>query len=419
MSRPAIAQQLDLFGSVLGAYLDGAPRTNDELYESLAEAGQLSSRDLNTKVPVGQSGVEFSLAKRRVRWYQQTLKAKGVLERVPGERGTWRIAERDKNDMTKAPPKVVMLGFSTSLGVALWGSCFDVFGGQDESIAVCITSPPYPLAKPRAYGNPNQNEWVDFVCAALEPIIKRLAPGGSIAVNLSNDIFEPGLPSRSTYRERFVIAMEDRFGLHKMDDIPWVNDSKAPGPYQWASKQRMQLNTGYEPILVFCNDPLKSFADNRRVLQPHSETHKKLIAAGGEQRARCNSDGAYRVRVGAYSNPTPGRIPKNVLRMGHSCPDQRRMRKLARAAGLPIHGASMPLALAMFLVQYLSRPGDLVVDPFGGTMTTAKACEELGRLWLASEIYAEYLMTGRFRFSPESLIDPARAERDERALVEA
>jgi DNA modification methylase len=63
----------------------------------------------------------------------------------------------------------------------------------------------------------------------------------------------------------------------------------------------------------------------------------------------------------------------------------------------------MPLALAMFLVQYLSRPGDLIVDPFGGTLTTARAAETLGRMWMATEIMAEYLMGGRFRFTPEEL----------------
>lgn len=391
-------QQLDLFGAVLATYMDGAPRTNNSLYETLTTRGNLSKIDLQTKVPVGTARGSYSLAKIRVRWHQQTLKRLGVLERVPEQRGTWRIVERDKNGLTRVPPNVVMLGFSTDLGLALWGSCLDGFSSLNQDIAVCITSPPYALAKPRAYGNPNQQEWVDWVCRALEPIVKRLLPGGSIAVNLSNDVFEPGLPSRSLYREKFVIAMSERLGMRKMDEIVWSNESKAPGPYQWASKQRMQLNTGYEPILVFCNDPLLSLADNRRVYQPHSEEHKKLMAAGGERRARANSDGAYRIRVGAFANTTPGRIPKNVLRMGHSCADQRRMRRLAREAGLPVHGASMPLALAMFLVQYLSRPGDLVVDPFGGTMTTAKACEELGRVWFSTEIMAEYLMAGRMRF---------------------
>lgn len=391
-------QQLDLFGAVVGAYLSGEPVHNEQLYARLHDGGQLSHSDLRAKSPVGRSGAAVNLAKRKIRWWQQTLKERGIIERVPDERGTWRLTERDKNDLTPAPPKVMMLAHSTEMGAAVWGSCFDFFGGLNESIAVCVTSPPYPLARPRAYGNPSESEWVDFVCRAMEPIVRRLLPGGSIAVNLSNDIFEPGMPSRSLYRERFVLAMCERFGLHKMDDIPWVNPSKPPGPTQWASRQRMQLNVGYEPVLVFCNDPMRSFADNRRVLQPHTEKHMRLMTTGGAKRANITSDGAYRVRVGSYGKVTEGRIPKNVLTYSSTCADNRRMRKHAKAAGLPVHGASMPLALAMFLVEYLSRPDDLVVDPFGGALTTAKACEELGRRWLATEKMAEYLMCGRFRF---------------------
>lgn len=392
-------EQLDLFAQVAAAYLDGAPLKNNDLYSRLESTGALPPAPARRKQPVGASGALHDVEQRKIRWTQQTLKVLGLIERVPEQRGTWRLASRDKNDLTRSAPAVRMLGFSTDLGLAVWGTCQDVLHRLEDNIAACITSPPYPLAKPRAYGNPSEQEWVDFVCQALEPIVKRLAPGGNIAINLSQDIFEPGLPSRSLYKERFILAMRDRFGLHKMDDIPWVNPCKPPGPYQWASRHRMQLNVGYEPILIFCADPLKSLADNRRVLQPHRPEHQRFIESGGERRARSNSDNAYRLRAGAFSRPTEGRIPKNVLTFGHTCPDQLRMRKLARANGLPTHGASMPLALAMFLVQFLTRPGDLVVDPFGGTMTTGKACEELGRIWLACEIMAEYIMCGRLRFA--------------------
>ncbi|MEJ6003691.1 DNA methyltransferase [Paucibacter soli] len=403
-SAPKIPKLPDgggLAASMLQAYMSSDTLSNNALYEQLIENGLLDRAAVEAKAPVGKDGVHFSLAKRRVRWWQQHLKQHGIIERIPSERGTWRLSDRNKKDMTKAPPKTVMIGFSTELGVALWGACNDVFGSMTESIAVAITSPPYPLANPRAYGNPSQEEWVDFVCRSLEPIVKRLLPGGTIAVNLSNDVFEPGSPARSLYRAKFEIAMYERLGMSLLDQVIWENPSKPPGPFQWASKRRMQLNVGYEPILVFCNDPLKCFADNRRVLQPHTETHKKLIERGGEQRARSNSDGSYRVYQGSYGNETAGRIPKNVLRYGHSCADQRSMRKMAKAAGLPVHGASMPLALAIFLVKWLSRPGDLIVDPFGGTQTTAKAAELLGRLWATSEIYAEYVWNGKFRFSSQ------------------
>ncbi|MHB0929514.1 MAG: DNA methyltransferase, partial [Candidatus Nanopelagicales bacterium] len=58
----------------------------------------------------------------------------------------------------------------------------------------------------------------------------------------------------------------------------------------------------------------------------------------------------------------------------------------------PVHGATLPLGLAKFLIQFLTGEGDeeLVVDPFGGWGRTAKAAEELGRRWILSELMYEY-----------------------------
>jgi site-specific DNA-methyltransferase (cytosine-N4-specific) len=401
--RASNAIQGDLFAPVLEAYMGATSLSNNQLYKHLVDAGHLTRAEIEAREPVGKAAAPHCLAKRRIRWWQVEMKALGIIERVPEQRGQWRIAAGmpvDSNEATLTPalPGVMHLGTSTDLGLAIWGSCLDVFGRLEERIAACITSPPYPLRKPRAYGGVTASEWVDWICLHLEPIVQRLVPGGSIAINISNDVFDPGLPSRSLYRERFVIAMLERFGLHKMDEIIWQNSSKAPGPYQWASRNRMQLNTGYEPVYVFCNDPLKSLASNQRVLQPHTKQHLRLIQGGGEKRKRVNSDGAYRIREGSFHQETAGRIPKNVLQFGHAQGDQRRLQALAREQGLPVHGASMPLDLAIFLVQYLSRPGDLVVDPFGGTLTTAKACEMLDRLWVTSEIMAEYVHLGGYRF---------------------
>jgi site-specific DNA-methyltransferase (cytosine-N4-specific) len=58
--------------------------------------------------------------------------------------------------------------------------------------------------------------------------------------------------------------------------------------------------------------------------------------------------------------------------------------------------------LPTFFIKLLTKPGDLVLDPFAGTCTTAVAAEKLGRRWLATEIDKRYtdvlvqrLATGR------------------------
>lgn len=397
---PVEQAQLDLFAHVAAAYAraPGGEMSNASMYSAVARAARIPASELDRKEDLGAT-TRGSPLKRRLRWYQQTLRKCGVLEHVAGLRGTWRLSESFRRDLTPVAPRMTMVAFSTDLGVALWGDCVDVFSHDlGEPIHLFLASPPYPLRQPRAYGNPRTSEYVDFICRALEGIVRNLAPGGSIVINVSNDIFEPGSPARSDYCERLVIALKDRLGLYRMDTFIWNNPSKAPGPLQWASKKRVQLNVGYEPIYWFSREPTLVQADNRRILQPHTERHKRLIASGGEQRVARFGDGAYRLKRGSFGNVTDGRIPRNVLTFGHACATRRATTQAARAAGLPIHGAGFPLRLVKFLVEYLTAPGQLVVDGFGGWATTGLAAEETGRRWLVTEKMGAYLAGAKTPF---------------------
>lgn len=382
--------------AVLTAYSPGEEIDNQTLYARVRGTTGFSRDDWERKQPIGDSGQEHSLAARKTRWHQQTLRRLGIIERVPGRRGVWRLSESQK-ELVAAQPGVHLVAYSTNLGLALW-SCNSVFAKLDEPIHLILTSPPYPLRKPRAYGNPGAKEFVTFLIDALEPLIKSLVPGGSLALNLSNDIFNPGLPSRSTYLERVVIALEDK-GLHLMDRIIWSNPSKPPGPIAWASKSRQQLNVGWEPVLWFTNDPKACFSDNRRVLEPHTERHQRFVAAGGATQEVNYGDGAYRRRAGAFGQATEGRIPRNVVTIGHSSSEVTNTRRTNASHGLQAHGALFPLRLAQFLINFLTRPGHLVADPCGGWNTTGLAAELLGRRWITTEKMAQYAAGGAIRFA--------------------
>lgn len=381
---------------VMAAYAEHDALDNRGLYEQLSLDLGLDKAFTATRQPVGQTGAKHNLYQRAVRWHQQTLKRIGVLERM--DRGQWRLSAKARHELTPAPRKQVLLAFSTDLGIALWGNSEDVFLRLQDEVTLAFTSPPYPLAKQRQYGNVSQQDYVDWMCRMIEPIVTRLRQGGSVVLNLSNDIFEPGLPSRSLYLERLTLALHDRLGLHMMDRYVWVNPSKPPGPVQWASLRRVHNNVGFEPVLWFSNDPARVIADNRRVLKPHTEKHLRLIAAGGEQRERAFSGGAYRLRGGSFGNDTEGTLARNVLTIPHRDVDQQPAREFARRHGLPEHPALMPLRLAEFFVNFLSDRGDLVVDLFGGYATTGKAAENAGRRWIIAERCREYIAAAAERF---------------------
>ncbi len=61
------------------------------------------------------------------------------------------------------------------------------------------------------------------------------------------------------------------------------------------------------------------------------------------------------------------------------------------------HCAVKPLKLMSYLITLGSREGDLVLDPFAGSFTTALACQILNRRWIACDISEEYCKIGEGR----------------------
>lgn len=399
-------RQLDLFDHVGGAFAqpESGRLTMQELYRIAAGRAGISMADMSARSPVGEKKTQRSLLQRQARWHCQSLKNLGLLERVENERGVWQLTEAGKQKLRKARSGVSVLAFDTKLGIAIWGDAHQVFSAWNEPIFLCLTSPPYPLRRHRAYGGPSEAEYCDFITRHIEPIVKNLVPGGNVVLSVSPNIFEENSPARSLYLDRLTLALCDRLGLRLMDKLIWASN-QATGPVQWASKQRMQLNTGYEYLLWFCNDPRKCIADNRRVLEPHTEKHKAFMAAGGVKKARVSSDGAHRQVLGAYSNPTAGRIMRNVIYEANTCASQRAYKKRARELGLEAHGAPMPLALARKVIRFMTEVEQLVVDPFGGSITTGLAAEEEGRRWASTELVYDYVRGGAERFTPDQGIE--------------
>lgn len=386
--------------AVRQAFLEDAdrPLDNADLYRRVAVQLSLDLDEAARPEPMGQAGAPRSRFERQVRWAQQTLRMRGLLERAGGRRGEWKLTEMGKHRLRRIDAGTMLVAFSTDLGIAILGDCRTAFSAMsNDPIHLTLTSPPYPIAKGRAYGTVTAEAYVDFICGALDPLVARLARGGSVVLNIGNDVFEPGTPARSLYQERLVLALNDRLGLSLMDRLVWHNPSKPPGPVQWASVRRFHLKGSYEPVLWFSNDPLSSFADNRRVLLPHSPRHQRFLATGGGG-AGTAADGAHKKRSTSYSTPSPGRIPDNVLAFSHSCAGQNSYKAAARSHGIAPHGAPFPERLVEFLVRYLTEDGMLVADPFAGSQTTGAVCERLDRRWLTSEVISDYVRGGMSRF---------------------
>jgi site-specific DNA-methyltransferase (adenine-specific) len=80
------------------------------------------------------------------------------------------------------------------------------------------------------------------------------------------------------------------------------------------------------------------------------------------------------------------------------------------------HGTSKPLAILQRMIQASSMPGELVLDPYGGSLSTAEAAQREGRLFLVGELDPGHCERGveRLRQVTEELLadgyDPRRLD---------
>ena len=77
------------------------------------------------------------------------------------------------------------------------------------------------------------------------------------------------------------------------------------------------------------------------------------------------------------------------------------------------HSAAFPVELPDWFIKLFTEPGDLVLDPFIGSGTTAVAAFQLGRNYLGIEINPEYIELTNSRLSEQQMRIPQLGEEKE------
>jgi hypothetical protein len=89
-------------------------------------------------------------------------------------------------------------------------------------------------------------------------------------------------------------------------------------------------------------------------------------------------------RFGSPRQTRPCSIPPNLIECGNNESNSRYIKE-TKAQGRKVHPARFPAELPRFFIEFLTDPGNLVIDPFAGSNTTGAVAEKLGGQWLAIE----------------------------------
>lgn len=268
---------------------------------------------------------------------------------------------------------------TTDLGALVIGDCSDTLRAlPDDSLDLCVTSPPYNEQPKYGNGERYEREWYeDKFLKITGEILRVLKADGSFVLNYRSKRSNGG---RGTLQYELVFWLMEQ-GWNFAEDFVWGKPSPPPGRWSRHLKDAVEYCFQFTKTKEWAFYPehcLERARWDRKDVERRKQlahNHERVNAPSGHGRNRVQA-GPDMVRPSTLLHFEP-EFGKNPTK----------------------HPARFPIQLPTFFIKLMTKPGDLVFDPFAGTCTTAVAAEELGRRWLVTELDADYasVLTDRLR----------------------
>ncbi len=287
----------------------------------------------------------------------------------------------------------------------LYGDCRETLKQFDEQARTCITSPPYYGL--RNYGNEENQigqentpeEFIDQLVNVFKEVRNVLTDDGTLWVNLGDSYYNyrPGkgqaypkqsvsktnqdLPTKCNKRgnklqglkEKDLIGIPWLFafamradGWYLRQDIIWHK----PNPMPESVKDR--CTKSHEYIFLLTKNK-KYFYDNEAIKEPVKQDW------GTRNRTK-----------GKYHNSGTGLSPHTGLTKSYERKNKRDVWSVTNKPYKGSHFAVFPPDLIEPCILAGSREGDLILDPFIGSGTTAMVSKNLNRHYIGCELHEEY-----------------------------
>ena len=214
----------------------------------------------------------------------------------------------------------------------------------DNSVHLMVTSPPYNVGKDYE-DDLSLQDYRSLLKRVMAETFRVLVPGGRACINIANVGRKPYIPLN------YMIGIDAiDIGFRMRGEIIW-NKSASAGTScawgSWRSAANPVLRDVHEYIMIFCKEDF-----NR--------------SDGTGREATIGRDEFLEFTKSIWNMPTESA-------------------KKAR------HPAPFPVELPRRLIQLYTFKGDVVLDPFMGSGTTAVAAAMSNRKWVGYEISKDYI----------------------------
>lgn len=308
-----------------------------------------------------------------------------------------------------------------SVSQCITGDCLNVLPTLEAgSVQTCVTSPPYFGL--RDYGNAAQiglektpDEFVAKMVAVFREVRRVLRDDGTLWLNLGDTYAREGGNTAGVSRH-WDGRESDPGGQHDKRPNAALIGLKAKDliGIPWRVAFALQADGWYlrQDIIWHKPNPMPESVRDR-CTKAHeyifllSKSEKYYFDADAISEPTNTRDEVIRDRETTRLNNTPGR--KRMEGLTGNDYESRNKRSVWTITTKPFSGAhfaTFPPDLIEPCILAGSKPGDVVLDPFGGSGTTGMVAEKLGRQWLLIELNSEYEKLSRSRTAQYGMVFP-------------
>jgi len=293
------------------------------------------------------------------------------------------------------PKKLIRSFHQTLMGEMMWGDsrAYLFNATKPDSVDLIMTSPPFGLVRKKSYGNEDADAYCNWFRPFAEGFKRVLKDDGSLVIDIGG-AWVPGQPTRSLYHFKLLVMLVEEYGFHLCQEHYWWNPAKLPTPAEWVNVRRVRVKDAVNTVWWLSKTPFPK-ANNRRILAPYSKSMKDLLKNGYTAKMRPSGHDIS----DKFMKDNGGSVPPNLLAIANT-ESTSRYQEHCRDNNIPIHPARFPPQLPEYFIRFLTEPGDMVLDPFGGSCVTGAVAEALGRNWVCCEMSEEYLNGALARFVP-------------------
>ena len=286
----------------------------------------------------------------------------------------------------------------------LFGDCRETLSQIDEKVRMCVTSPPYYGL--RNYGDESNQigqedtpeEYIQNLVDIFRSVRNCLSDDGTLWVNIGDSYYNyrPGKgqalvqqsvsKSKQDLPEKCARRGNKLEGLKEKDliGIPWMlafalradgwylrQDIIWHKPNPMPESVRDRCTKAHEYVFLLSKNK-KYYYDNESIKEPAKDW-------GTRDRSK-----------GKYHNEGTGLQPHSGLTKSYPTKNKRSVWNITNKPFKGAHFAVFPPDLIIPCIKAGSSEGDIVLDPFMGSGTTAMVARDLKRNYIGCELHEDY-----------------------------